>query len=298
MAIDFYCSINEKVWNQHPVAPGPLACVSPVMGSRAKKTRETPIFVPDRTVVIQDSGAFCDDPGDRLSYKGAMERQIRHAAKYNYTHLIRAVASYDLLIDEKWESGVRRKRRWSESEAERAVQETIDAAIYLHNHRYAIPYRTGLILSAQGVTVNQYMECLEGVAPLYEKGDAIGLGGWCIIGIKRGKIMPTFERVIQRAIPYLASHRVNWIHIWGVLYAKALGKLLPLCDTYGMRLSTDSSGPQRRPAFGSWGYADWIDKEYKRPPTSTRGLERARHVQAVRDWLNGFRNTQYYEKGT
>ncbi len=30
--ISFYCGLNERQWNHHPVAPGSLACVAPVYG--------------------------------------------------------------------------------------------------------------------------------------------------------------------------------------------------------------------------------------------------------------------------
>jgi hypothetical protein len=49
-----------------------------------------------------------------------------------------------VLIDETWTedaSGLRTrcKKRWSETDAELAVEETIAAAAYLHQHRNGLP---------------------------------------------------------------------------------------------------------------------------------------------------------------
>jgi hypothetical protein len=292
MSIRFYCGINEKVWNYYPVSPGKYACVSPVMGAATRKIKVNPVFVPEGVEVIQDSGAFCDSLATRLSFEGALNRQILHAKRFNYSHLITHRASYDLLVDEKWnDQGERSKIRWEADEAEYAVDETIKAADYLSKHRLGL----GLVLSAQGVTRNQYMRCAEEVVPMMDLDkDIFGFGGWCIIGRKKASLFKDFVEIVSDVVPYLSENGVKKIHIWGVLYSKPLGALLWICDKYNIELSTDSSGPQKRPVFGQWGFADWKDATYQRPPTSTRGQERARHVQAVISWLDDFRSTQYY----
>jgi hypothetical protein len=66
MGVEFYCGINETVWNYHPVTPGPFACISPVYGSSAETKKENRVKVPEDTLIIQDSGAFCDDSFHRL----------------------------------------------------------------------------------------------------------------------------------------------------------------------------------------------------------------------------------------
>ena len=94
----FYCGVNETTWNKHQVAPGALACVSPVYG--ASKRTKTENRIPTDLLtehIIQDSGAFCDGPEDRLSFAQAMHRQVVHALKYKYERKIEAVATYDLL---------------------------------------------------------------------------------------------------------------------------------------------------------------------------------------------------------
>lgn len=289
--IDLFVGINETIWNKHPVAPGPLACIAPVYGSTERTKRKNSVRVPPDCAVFQDSSAFSDPPGQRLAFDAALRRQHEHAEEYGYAEQVTGLASYDLLIDEKWTDGIRHKCRWSEEEAEAAVSETVGAARFLARQRNRIP----LILSAQGVTPRQYLDCVKRVIPYLDDTDILGLGGWCIIGKMPKRMVPAFRDTIRLVIPFIAHEGIKHIHIWGVLYAPALGWLLWLCDQHGIRLSTDSSGPSRRPAFGEWGYADWHDPHYKRPPVETRGLERARHVEAVRDWLANFRQTQYYK---
>ncbi len=293
MGITFYCGINETKWNHHPTAPGEFACIAPVYGKTTRTKRINTVKIPRETLVIQDSGAFSDGPGDRLSFEAALGRQIRHAERYNYRDQITHIASYDLLIDEKWKDGVRCKARWTAQEAQAAVDETVAAAEFMARQRNG----AGLVLSAQGVDVDQYAGCVEWIVPLLERGDMLGLGGWCIIGKMPKRMMPVFRRVVRAVVPMAALAGVEQLHIWGVIYAPALGELLWMCDRYGLELSTDSAGPTMRPAaFGEWGYGDWKDPTYVQAPVETRGLDRARHVRAVRDWLQSLENTQYYRE--
>lgn len=288
--ITFYCGLNEQQWNHHPVAPGRYACIAPVYGRTARTKSISSVKVPAETLVIQDSGAFSDKTGERLSLEAALERQIAHAERYGYAHQVTHRASYDLLIDEVWTGEQRQKERWSEGDADGAVSTTVKAAAYLTKHREG----KKLILSAQGVTARQYLHCAEQIVPYLEEGDIFGCGGWCITGCKPRQIMPIFRETMRLLIPFLGREQVKRLHLWGVCYAPALGELLWLCDEYGIALSTDSAGPSYRPAKGSWGYAEWIDPTYIRPPVEIRGLERARHVRATRAWLTNFRQTPHY----
>lgn len=293
MGIELYCGVNETKWNHHPVAPGNLACIAPVYGKTAKTQRTNCIKIPSDTIVIQDSGAFSDNLAERLSFSGALDRQNEHAEKYGYADQISHIASYDLLIDEKWIGGARKKARWALNEAEFAIAETINAAKFIAN-RYS---NTGLILSAQGINADQYARCVKQIIPLLDEKDMLGLGGWCIIGKMPRQMMPVFRRVICAIVPMAAKNGVKQLHIWGVIYPHALGELLWMCNQHNLKLSTDSAGPSLRPAaFGEWGYGDWKDSSYIKAPVKTRGLDRARHVQLVRDWLSDFENTQYYRE--
>lgn len=288
--LDFHCGIGEKSWNGFPVAPGPLACIAPVYGRAERTRRKNSVSVPTGVQVIQDSGAFSDGPQSRQSIVAAHERQVAHGEQYGYTSQITHRASYDLLIDETWQDGKRTKKRWSWSEAQAAVDETVAAAAYMAKHKD----RRGAVLSAQGVTSQQYYDCALRVMDYIDpETDILGLGGWCITGIIK-YILPVFEDTVALVIPQAAKHGIRRVHIWGVVYADALARLLWMCDQHDIRLSTDSQGPSLRPVNGQWGYADWVDKSYSKPPPSIMGLERARHVKATRDWLSRLSQTQYY----
>lgn len=291
-AIRFYCGIGERQWNHHPVAPGPFACISPVYGNTVDSKRVNRVFVPDGVEVIQDSGAFSDGFGQRLDFGAALDRQIEHAEQYGYADKVTHRASYDVLIDEKWIGGVRYKARWDEQDAELAVKMTVNAARYLNQHRQGV----AVIFSAQGVTSRQYLSCTEQIMHCFQDGDIFGLGGFCVTGKKPAQIMPGFRETVQAVVPFLAREGIKRAHIWGVTYAPALGELLYLCDQHGIALSTDSAWPSIKPCKGDWGYSSWRDNTYRRPEPEIRGLERARHVEATRDWLNNFREreSQFY----
>jgi len=321
-AIRFYCGIGERQWNWYPVTPGPDACISPVYGNSTASKEINSVHVPAGVQVIQDSGAFSDGPGQRLNFVDALKRQERHAERYSYADQIEARASYDLLIDEMWDEAEgssavyrRTKRRWTETQAELAVQETIAAARFLSQHRNGLP----CILSAQGVSPQQYRRCAEKIVPLMQENDVFGLGGWCITGKFPAQMQPVFRETLYSVIPFLGQEGIKRVHIWGVCFAPALGELLWLCDQHGVTLSTDSMGPSVRPAMGRWGYGDWTDTSYSSAPslkpeeaqeTSTvkgfagnsieiaraRGAHRTEHVRQVRGWLKYFRHTVYYPK--
>lgn len=290
--VRFYCGLaSETTWNHHPVAPGQYACISPVTGKTEQTRKENRIYVPSESSVIQDSGAFCDSLKNRLNFQQAFDRQIAHAEKYHYTNQISHSASYDILIDEVWTNGNRDKRRWTVQDAEFAVDQTVCSAEFMANHKIR-----PAILSAQGVDAKQYKSCVSQILFYLDPEDILGLGGWCITGKMRKVMTPVFRETILTVIPYVAKHNVKWVHIWGVIYPTALGELLWLCDQYDIKVSTDSAGPSFRPAMGSWGYDGWTDNTYKRPPVEIRGLERARHVQQTRSWLESLRETPYYQR--
>jgi hypothetical protein len=152
------------------------------------------------------------------------------------------------------------------------------------------------VLSAQGVDAAQYLRCAQQVADYMQPGDIFGLGGWCITGKMPKRMLPVLRRTVWAVIPDIAKRGVERVHIWGVIYAPALGALLWVADQFGIAMSTDSVGPSVRPALGKWGYADWIDSNYNgaRPPAL--GLHRAQHVRATREWLADFRSTMWYRE--
>ncbi len=288
-AIRFYCGLNEQRWNHHPVRPGPYACVAPVYGRSLATKTVNRVVVPPGTQVMQDSGAFSDGPGQRLSIEAALERQIAHAERFGYAAQITHRASYDLLIDEKWQDGIRYKARWTSADAEEAVRVTVRAAAFLSSHRHA---GIGVVLSTQGVSAEQSLRCAQQIVPLLEPGDILALGGWCVLGKYPAQMMPVFEETMHRVIPFLGREQVQRVHIWGVCYPPALGRLLYLCDQEGIALSTDSAGPTVHPCYGNWGYGTWRNTRYQRPPSQERGRHRMVHTYLTRRWLRDFRTRE------
>ncbi|MEC4804091.1 MAG: hypothetical protein SAJ72_07500 [Jaaginema sp. PMC 1080.18] len=206
--------------------------------------------------LLYDSGAFSEVlVGTRTTPEHALKRQLQTLAKFPHQPKKTYLVSYDLLIDEKHIAGHRIKQRWSLSEGEKAVQETIAAAAYLSSQRRYLPSNCRLVLSCQGVNTAQYERCVQEVLSYCESEDTIGLGGWCILGQQR-RWLPTFWETIERILPIIASAQIKHIHIFGVSWWRPgrhspqvhtpLGSLLWLCDRYGLSLTTDSRSPIAR----------------------------------------------------
>jgi len=205
-------------------------------------------FTPQEVSLLDgwcDSGAFNDAPEERLSPADALARQLRWeeraSEKWGALYQHRAVVSYDLLIDEKWTAGKKRKERWSVSEADAAVRATVDAAAYLASQRTRLDRRR-LVLACQGVDACQYAECASGVLAHAQPGDVFGLGGWCILGLFR-KWLPTFWDAMRRTLPLVKQAGLSRVHIFGVMWQKPLGGLVWLADRLGLAVSADSKRP-------------------------------------------------------
>jgi hypothetical protein len=150
--------------------------------------------------------------------------------------------------------------------------------------------------------------------PYITDGDILGLGGWCILG-KVPSLVPSFWQTMNLVIPFAAQEGIKRVHIWGSIYAPAIGALLRLCDEYGVEMSADTAHPAYAPAFGRWGYGSWRVKEDSyspapilesckhqdeegnnaplcSPDTLCRGLERIRHTRLTREWLSNFRERE------
>lgn len=204
---------------------------------------------------LLDSGAFTDPPHKRLTPEAALDRQLaweRWAARIWQSDpwQAQALVSYDLLIDEKWIAGAKQKQRWSVSEGDMAIAETIAAARYLASQRARIGART-LVLSCQGVDAYQYQECVNEVLSVAQPHDWIGLGGWCIIGMRQAW-MPTFWQTMRLVLPQIKAAGIGHIHIFGVLFLKAIGGLSWLADQYGLTVSTDSTAPVLACTWKNW----------------------------------------------
>ena len=138
-------------------------------------------------------------------------------------------------------------------------------------------------------------------------------------GVYTAQMLPIFRQTMALVLPFLGGVGIRRVHLRGVLHAPALADLLWLCSQYQVMLSTDSVGPQVRPALGRWGYADWCDWTYQSAPSlpperepqaavgpvntadgqqimlpHVKGRHRAEHVRQVRAWLAGFRRSAFY----
>lgn len=259
-----------------------LRCFSGAYGPKSRFTADEVPYV----VGLLDSGAFSDAPCDRLDPAGSLERQLKwetNASRlWGAPWRAEALVSYDLLIDEKWTGGARKKQRWGVAEAERAVRVTVDAAAFLSSQRRRLSPRR-LVLACQGVDMVQYAECAAGVLSHATPADWFGLGGWCIIGWHR-TWMPTFWAAMRRTLPLVASAGLSRVHIFGVLYQPALGGLLWLCDQFGLSLSTDSSGPVLQ--------VTWKDRVKAGAYAPTWEENVAAHVRR----LEGMRGSEHYRE--
>ena len=237
---------------------------------------------------VIDSGAFTDAPEQRLTPEGALHRQLAWEAKastmWGIPFQAAALVSYDLLIDETWIAGERYKQRWDIKTADAAVRVTVEAAAYLASQRKELAPRT-LILSAQGVDALQYAECAAGVLQHARSGDWFGLGGWCILGLRKS-LLPVFWQTIRLVLPMVKVAGLSHVHIFGVTWMPPLGGLLALADHYELSVSTDSTGPVLSPTWKNWQKAGarhpywrdnvrwWVDtlanlrqsEHYKMPP--------------------------------
>lgn len=244
-------------------------------------------FTPDEASEVTgllDSGAFSDAPERRLTPQGALERQLnwerKAVAKWGREWQAEAFVSYDLLIDEKWANGKRRKERWSIHEAERAVRVTVEAASFLASQRDQLRPRS-LVLACQGVDHFQYYECAAEVIRHARPGDWLGLGGWCILG-RFTSWLPQFFATLNHVLPLASNAGLSRVHIFGVMYPPALGPYLWLADQLGLTVSTDSSKPA-------------MDTTRKNPKKA--GQREATWEKNVAWWdkrLAGLRATEHY----
>lgn len=207
----------------------------------------------NEVIAMLDSGAFTDVVGNkRINPDQSLVRQLAWEQTFSEmcgtSWKAELIVSYDRLIDEKLIDGVRVKQRWSVQEADAAVAETIEAARYLASRRRELSPR-GLVLACQGVDAGQYEECVNEVLKVATPCDAIGFGGWCILGRFKSWI-PTFWESCWRTFPKIARTCAH-VHIFGVLYEQALAPALWLADEFGIFLSVDSAAPLLACSWGN-----------------------------------------------
>lgn len=203
---------------------------------------------PSKFSCLLDSGAFSHSLESRLSFAQSLENQIAWESRFDQLTgetgwMVEAIASYDFLIDEMWVDGIKKKRRWSEESAEMAVDETIKAAHFLAAHREELSPRH-LVLGCQGVSASQYLKCVDAILPVSNSHDWIGLGGWCILGLAQFRYwLPEFVKTLHLVIPKIAKSPVKHVHLYGVLWERAIAPFAWICDRYGLTCSVDSKKP-------------------------------------------------------
>jgi hypothetical protein len=242
--MEYFVSKNHDRLNKKPFAPESISqriCLNP----------SYPVSLQDGgtdTTILLDSGAFQDTGGKRrLTPQGALNRQLEYEAKRGF--LADFLVSYDRIVDESpTVRGERRKRRVGRGAADRYVEQTIAAAKYLADHREELRPRR-LVLSNQGVSPNQYINCLTEVLKFAEPDDVIGLGGFCIIG-QIPKFTKSYFAVLERALPLLKKKRIRRVHIFGVGVFKILIRTHVLCSRVGITPSYDTSSLELNAVFG------------------------------------------------
>jgi len=199
--------------------------------------------------VICDSGAFQDiDKAVRLTPEQALNRQMKyrdHLATllddptftYEALCIYDQMAGVDECIDEC--TGKKVKRRGTEETAQVAVNETLHAAEY---YSYVYPHR--LMLIAQGINSSQYAQCTNELLTLRRRDDYYGMGGFCIIGKQRKRMLPIFFETVDRVFPMVKAANVHRVHLLGVCIPDAVEYAAKQASRYQLELSTDSSAPE------------------------------------------------------
>ncbi len=220
--------------------------------------RDAPWHHPG-ALAVEDSGAFQErDMLRRLTADAALDRQLAHEG------LVRdrvpgfrfdAVVTYDLLVgvDEALEprpDGTMRrvKRRGTAATAAAAVAETVRSAAAYARRRDEVA--GAIAYAVQGADPDQYAQCAADVLPHVRPGrDWLALGGFCILGMRRG-LMPEFRESCTRVVPMAVAAGAARIHLLGVCYHPAVEYLARLCHEHGIPCSTDSASIEVNSVMG------------------------------------------------
>ncbi len=63
----------------------------------------------------------------------------------------------------------------------------------------------GLVLTAQGVDAEQYLDCARQIVPMMGEGDIFGLGGFVATGLFPGTMLPPFKEIVRTVVPHELS---------------------------------------------------------------------------------------------
>lgn len=286
--MEFYPGKNNNALNALPFTPeGITGCAMVNPHYRVELARGT------RYVI--DSGAFQErDMLDRLQPWQALDRQLRLEAQIEYGECgipAEAIITYDMLVgvDEAIVEGKRKKTRGTEATAMMAVEETLRSARYYANQTARI--RGAIAYAAQGATAEQYIGCVSSLLPLMRPGrDWLAYGGFCIIG-RVPSLKPLFYEVLEGTLPMLAAAGITRAHLLGVTVADAIERAVDMERRYGVRLSTDSTGPEQCAVFGR-GYDEGrqVDIGYRKEHKYKEYHPCTLALQNIRDyhsWVSG-----------
>lgn len=202
------------------------------------------------TKFIIDSGAFQDVGNEtRLSFDMALERQLEFEKTVTKDgRPAEAIVSYDRLVDEQMGDSGQFKARVSAEESISYVEETINAAKFLVSKRDELKPRR-LILSCQGTTVEQYLDCLRQILAIATPDDIIGFGGFCIIS-KNKEYEEQFYDVVYQGFPMIREKGITRVHIFGVGMFRSLIQAEICAKLNGIDCSYDTSSCEINSVFG------------------------------------------------
>jgi len=244
----FYVSKCNDNLNGRPYFPElvcPDVCLNPYYPVKLAENVRPNIMI--------DSGAFQDVGNDsRLTFQEALDRQLKFEKRFN-GYKAEAIVSYDRLVDEQLDlTKGQIKKRVSRKAANDYVMETIEAAEFLSKKRVKLGKRK-LILSCQGISVSQYLKCIDNVLSLAEKKDIIGFGGFCIIS-KNIKYEQQYYNILKKAVPKIKETNLTKLHIFGVGMFRALVQTDIFTRMHGIETSYDTSSPEINATFGKMFY--------------------------------------------
>ncbi len=230
-------TMNRKVYA--PETATPYLCLNPYY----KVTLDPGSDVS----YILDSGAFQDVRSEhRLTFAQALDRQLSFESSVG--RRAEAIVSYDRLVDEQiGDSGQFKKRVDADTGAE-YVEETVKAAEYLSSKRVDLDGRK-IVLSCQGTSARQYLQCLDSVLDVSEPGDIIGIGGFCILS-KSKAYEREFYEIVSEAFPKIRDAGLSRVHISGMGVFRVLVQTDIWARMNGLECSYDTSAPEMNAVFG------------------------------------------------
>ncbi len=194
-----------------------------------------------------DSGAFQDVRSEhRLTFKQALDRQLNFERSVGVR--AEAFVSYDRLVDEQIGDEGQFKKRVDADIGAEYVEETVKAAEFLSSKRGELDGRK-LILSCQGTSTRQYLQCLGSVLDAAEPEDVIGIGGFCILS-KSKAYEREFYEIIGNGFPMMRDAGIKRVHIFGMGVFRVLVQTDVFARMNGLECSYDTSAPELNAVFG------------------------------------------------